>query len=933
MDLVFSRVTQQIILPDAHHLRLFSGDIIEPLQHLPRSIFNVYVVHAIRSPFFDLMVNTMSGAQAEAVSPKSAAPELSAMLSQYWELKSQNPDALLFFRVGDFYELFDEDAHVGARELDITLTGRPEPSYPGGRVPMAGVPVKSYESYISRLISKGYAVAVAEQTGVVGAGKGPVARQIVRILTPGTVLESNLLPARENNFLVALARGPAVEVNGRRETLWGLAACDAACGEFFVSQLSEDRLLLELGRLSPREVLVAKRTERSGPQGIPVEVLDTPDTVSERFRVVGRPSMFFQLEPARRRIHKCFEVSTLEGFGCQDMPLAIGAAGAVLEYLEKTQAALMPKFTGITTYCADEQLVIDENSRKNLELTETARDRSYQGSLLWCLDRCKTAMGSRLLRNWLMKPLLSVAAINSRLDAVEELLEDGVRRKRLQSLLADFADLERLGVRLSSESVNPRDLSAIAASLSLLPALSAELSATLSAELAGLRRTPAGLIDLAAQITAALADDPPRELTGGGIFRTGFAAELDELHALLGGGKQWLEDFQRRQVERTQIRSLKVSFNNNFGYFIEVTHANKDLVPDDYVRKQTLTNAERFITPELKEYEAKILNAEKNQSDLEYRLFLELRKRLAPYGAELRSVSQQIAALDALLSLAVVASENRYVRPFVNDTLALEIKAGRHPVLEKILPRGIYVPNDTSLYGDSDAQQMIILTGPNMAGKSSLLRQVAQIVVMAQMGSFVSAEAAVIGLVDRIFTRIGAVDDLSQGQSTFLVEMSETTQCCLNASVRSLILLDEVGRGTSTYDGVAIAWSVSEYLANVVRARTIFATHYHELNALANFIPQVSNYQVQVAELDGRIEFMHRVVPGGASRSFGIHVASMSGLPRQIIDRAHYLMGQMEKRSAASKILEGPKLRSLVIDEVMQLSVFAAPKDVVKTVD
>ena len=863
---------------------------------------------------------------------KSQKPEMSAVMQQFWEIKSQNPEAILFFRMGDFYELFDEDAHVGARELDITLTGRPDPSYPNGRCPMAGVPVKAYESYVSKLINKGYSVAVAEQVGVVGAGKGPVARQIVRILTPGTVIESNLIPSKENNFLVSLMKGGSVESNGKKEILWGLAAVDASCGEFIVTQLTEDKLMLELSRLSPREILVAKKTVRSAEHGIPVEEMDAPQAVAERYRLTGRPSMFFQLEPAKRRILQCFEVTTLEGFGCHEMPLAIGAAGAVLEYLEKTQSSLMPKFSGIGTYSADDHLVIDENSRRNLELTETSRDRNFQGSLLWCMDRCKTAMGSRMLRNWLLKPLLSVVAINDRLDAVEELAGDGSKRKRIESILSELSDIERLGVRLSSGTVSPKDLAAIASSLSLLPELSVELLDTKSKQLNDLRSIPHQMIELAEKIARALNDDPPRELTVGGIFRQGHSAELDEIRSLLGGGKQWIEDFQKQEVERTNIKSLKVSFNSNFGYFIEITHANKDSVPSDYIRKQTLTNAERYITPELKEYESKILNAEKNQFDLEYKLFVELRSSLTSYGAMVRKVAQAVAALDALVSLATVAAENRYVRPVVDDSLALEIVSGRHPVLEKILPMGVYVANDTHLYGNSEEQQMIILTGPNMAGKSSLLRQLAHIVTMAQMGSFVPAQSARIGIVDRIFTRIGAVDDLSQGQSTFLVEMSETTQCCLCATARSLILLDEVGRGTSTYDGVAIAWSVSEYLANVVRARTIFATHYHELNALANYVSRVANYQVQVAELSGRIEFLHKVVPGGASRSFGIHVASMAGLPSQLIDRAHYLMGQMEKRSAAGKILDGPKLRSIAIDEVMQLSVFS-PEVVIKSPD
>lgn len=854
-------------------------------------------------------------------STTAESPELSSMMKQYWELKSQNPDALLLFRLGDFYELFDDDAHVGARELDITLTGRPEPSYPTGRVPMAGIPVKAYESYASKLLSKGYSVAVAEQTGVVGAQKGPVARQIVRILTPGTVLESNLLPSRENNFLLSIVKGNTVETNGKKEQIWGLAAVDSSCGEFFVAELSQSKLLLELARFAPSEILVARRSARNK-DGIPYDELEMPPEIEGRYRITGRPAMFFQAEPAKRRILQCFQLSTLEGFGLTDMPLACSAAGAALEYLEKTQASLMPKFSGISAYSVDEQMLIDENARKNLELTETSRDRSFQGSLLWVLDKCQTAMGSRLLRNWLLKPLLSVEAIEQRLDAVEELMEDSSRRKRLETLLADFSDLERLGVKLSSESANPKDLAAVVSSLSLLPDLCRELAGSKSLELAALKSLPEQVVQLHEALANAISQDAPRELTLGGIFQSGYNQELDEIRSLLGGGKDWLEEFQKREVERSQIKSLKVSFNSNFGYFIEITHANKNLVPEDYVRKQTLTNAERYITPELKEYEAKILNAEKNQGDLEYRLYIDLRKKIAPLGLALRSLAQHIAALDALLSLASVAVENRYVRPRLDDSLALEIEAGRHPVLEKLLPMGVYVANDSKLYGNSEKDQMIILTGPNMAGKSSLLRQLAHIVIMAQMGSFVPASSARVGIVDRIFTRIGAVDDLSQGQSTFLVEMSETTQCCLSATPRSLILLDEVGRGTSTYDGVAIAWSVSEYLANVVRARTIFATHYHELNALANYISCVSNFQVQVAEFDGRIEFLHRVVAGGASRSFGIHVASMAGLPPQLIDRANYLMSQMEKRSAAGKILEGPKLRNLAIEDVMQLSVF-----------
>lgn len=848
--------------------------------------------------------------------------QLSPMMRQYWDIKSQHPDTLLFYRVGDFYEMFDHDAQVGARELDITLTSRPEPSYAGGRMPMAGVPAKAVDAYLARLISKGYSVAICEQVGVVGATKGPVERQVTRILTPGTVLESNLLPVRENNYLVALLRGG--DAASAADPLWGLACVDASCGEFFVTQAPQSRLSLELGRINPREVLVAKRTVRGAGYVVPQEVMDIPPGLEQQLRFTGRPSMFFQLEPARRRVMHTMNVSTLEGFGCQDMSLAIGAAGAILEYLERTQAKEMPRFNGISTYSMDEHLVLDENARRNLEITETVRDRSFEGSLLWCLDKTKTAMGSRTLRNWLLKPLRSVHAITARQEAIGELLDSFERRRIIEDCLSRLCDLERLGVRLASGSVNPRDLWSIAGSLAILPDLATTLSGCKSGYLSELAQVPKDLIDMACTIGDAIADEAPREITDGGIFRDGYSAELDEVRALLSGGKKWIEDFQRKEQERTQIKSLKVSFNSNFGYYIEITHANKNAVPEDYVRKQTLTNAERYITPELKEYEVKVLNAEKSQGSLEYKMFTEFRSSLAVHGPLVREVAKRIADLDALLSLAMVAEANKYVRPVVDDSIVLEVKNGRHPVLERILPMGMYVANDTSLFGDSAEDQMIILTGPNMSGKSSLLRQSAHIVIMAQIGSYVPAENARVGVVDRIFTRIGAVDDLTQGQSTFLVEMSETTQCCLCATRHSLILLDEVGRGTSTYDGVAIAWSVAEYLATEVRARSIFATHYHELNGLASFFPQISNYQVQVLETDGHVEFMHKVIPGGASRSFGINVASMAGLPQQIIGRATALMNQMEKRSAASKILDGPKLRNISMDEVMQLCLFKA---------
>lgn len=840
---------------------------------------------------------------------------LSPMMKQYFDTKANYPDSLLFFRVGDFYEMFDSDAKVAARELDITLTGRPEPSHPQGRMPMAGVPYRAAEAYLGRLLAKGYSVAICEQVGVVGADKGPVERQVTRILTPGTVLESHLLPSRENNYLAAIVSGG--------KGVWGFAYADASSGEFYVTEVSEDELALELSRINPSEVLTPLRMGRRHPDDVvPSEIKEVPEGLDGQFRFTGRPAMFFQLEPGKRRIFEKFQVSTLEGFGLQSRTLAVGAAGAILEYLDHTQGDQVPRFEGLSYYETRGYLVLDANTRRNLELVETSRDRTFEGSLLWTLDRTRTSMGSRMLRRWLMKPLCSVPAIEQRQTAVRELVDDPALRQDLDNALARFGDLERLSVRLSSGTICPKDLAYIGQSLSNLPEIARTVRGRQSEYLNVLEVVPEELMEAASVIAASLKDDAPRELTEGGIFKEGFCAELDEVRALLGGGRDWISDYQKTEQERTGIKSLKVNFNRTFGYYIEITRANADAAPADYIRKQTLTNAERFITPELKEYEAKILNAEKNQGDLEHRLFVEFRSKLAHLGKILHLVATRLACLDVLHSLAVVAAERQFVCPIVDDSRELLIEGGRHPVLEKILPMGMYVANDTVLRGDSDDHQLIVLTGPNMSGKSSYLRQTALIVILAQMGSFVPAARARIGLVDRVFTRIGAVDDLTQGQSTFLVEMSETTQCCRQATDRSLILLDEVGRGTSTYDGVAIAWSVAEYLSTHVRARTIFATHYHELNGLSNFFPQIVNYQVLVKETADGVEFIRSVVPGGASRSFGVQVARMAGLPVQVVTRAQYLINQMEKKGVAGKILDGPRMRNIPVDEVMQLSIF-----------
>ncbi|MDX2108048.1 MAG: DNA mismatch repair protein MutS [Candidatus Melainabacteria bacterium] len=847
--------------------------------------------------------------------------QLSPMMRQFWDVKKQYPDCLLFFRVGDFYETFDEDARIASQELDITLTGRPEPFSPNGRMPMAGVPYRAYEVYLGRLLAKGYSVALCEQVGIVGAEKGPVERKVTRVFTPGTVLESQFLNARENNYLASIfALNPS-------SNEWGLAYVDASCGEFFVCQTSLDHLLLELGRINPQEVLVPFKVVKSGPNNlITSEVPDLPEVLKDKYRFINRAKSSFNHDGAIKRIQETFNVASLEGFGCQNLPLAVSAAGAILHYLDHTQGALRPVFEGITTYGTESCMVMDENTRRNLELCETHRTRVFEGSLLWVLDQTRTAMGGRMLRKWLMKPLFSVPEIKGRQSVVAAFCEKGELRKELYTRLGRLSDLERLSVKLSSQSANPRDLVAIKDSIGELPELVHLLNSSNSLALQNLLDSPDQLLELRQKIETLIQDEPAREITEGNIFKSGASKELDEVRELLGGGKDWIEDLQQKEIERTGIKKLKISFNRTFGYYIEVSAANKDSVPDNYIRKQTLANAERFITPELKEHESKVLNAEKNQNDLEYKMYCDLKRELAPKAKLLHQVALSVARLDAFLSLAQVATDRNFVCPEVDESQIIDIKNGRHPVLESILPMGKYVANDVLLKGSSQDHQLIVLTGPNMSGKSSYLRQVALICIMAQIGSFVPAQSARLGIVDRIFTRIGAVDDLTQGQSTFLVEMSETTQCCRLASDRSLILLDEVGRGTSTYDGVAIAWSVAEYLAQEVKARTIFATHYHELNGLSNTFPQIENYQVLVKEKDGDVEFIRAVVPGGASRSFGVQVAKMAGLPLQIVQRAQYLINQLEKRAIVSKLLDAPKFKEKdsTADNTMQLSLFEA---------
>ncbi len=794
--------------------------------------------------------------------------EVTPIRQQYLQIKARYPDVILFFRLGDFYETFDHDAEVAARELDLVLTSRPVAK--GTRVPMAGVPYHAVENYIARLIEKGYRVAIAEQVGEV-TGRGLVPREVTRVVTPGTVVEPALLEAKRPSYLAAL-----VIEDGQA----GLAYTDITTGEFAAAQFAQAEVARELSRLQPRECLV--QTSEVQP---PTSNLQPP---TSNLHLTLLPPYRFELGAARQALLDHFGVTTLEGFGCEGRPLAIRAAGAILQYLRETQKGALAQLTTLRTYTTERFLVLDPSTRRNLELTETLRERKVQGTLLGVLDRTLTPMGGRLLRARLLQPLTDRAEIEARLDEIEPFFQDGVLRARLREALKDMPDLERLTNRVLGGIATPRDLVGIRRALE-----EAQKIANLQPPTSNLLHLSSSGEDVIALIAQAIVDDPPATLSAGGVIRPAFSEELDGLLRSVREAREWLAGLERGEQTRTGIRNLKVGYNKVFGYYIEVTRSNLSAVPADYIRKQTLVNAERFITPELKEMETLILNAEERQSEVETRLFRQICAQIAARGAALLRSAQALARLDVATTLAEVARRNRYVRPELTDEDILEIVGGRHPVVEQTRRDEPFVPNDLRLDGES---RIMVITGPNMAGKSIYLRQNALIVLMAQMGSFVPAERARIGLVDRIFTRIGAQDELAAGQSTFMVEMVETANILNNATPRSLLILDEIGRGTSTYDGLSIAWAVVEYLHNHPqrRARTLFATHYHELIELAARLPGVRNANLAVAEEEGQVIFLHKVVPGGADRSYGIHVAQLAGVPRTVIHRAQELLEGLE---------------------------------------
>jgi DNA mismatch repair protein MutS len=801
-----------------------------------------------------------------------SSEDITPIRKQYLEIKRQYPDAILFFRLGDFYETFDHDAETAARELDIVLTSRNVAK--GARVPMAGIPHHAAENYLARLIERGYHVAICEQVGD-QPQKGIFPRAVTRVVTPGTITEPGLLPGDANNYLAC-----AVVQDERA----GVAYVDITTGEFAAAELSggdiHAALRAEMVRLKPAEIL-------------------HPDSLELRNGLPGHPTPWpaWRFEPGRcqEEIFRHFQVASLDGFGLRGLPLAARAAGAILQYLRETQPASLGLLVRLSTYSTSEFMILDAATRRNLELTETLRSGEVRGSLLGVLDKTVTPMGKRLVQQWVNRPLLDLPAIAARQDGVEFFFSDGLLRLELRQALKPLNDLERLANRVVGGSAQPRDLAAMRHTLSRLP----EIRRLLPDEQPALQPTLDSFDPCAAELEllqAALAEEPPATLANPGVIRPGYSAELDGVIERSRHAREWIASLEAVERERTGIRSLKVGYNKVFGYYIEISHANTGLVPAEYIRKQTLVNAERYITPEMKEYETLVLNAEERIREIEARLFKELCARLGASASRLLGAARALAQLDVLASLAEAAVQGGYVRPQVVDEDVLEILAGRHPVVEQTLSGERFVPNDVLF---EPGERVRIITGPNMSGKSTLIRQVALIALMAQIGSFVPAASARLGAVDRIFTRMGAQDEIHAGQSTFMVEMVETANILHHATPRSLLVLDEIGRGTSTYDGVSIAWAVVEYIHNHphLRARTLFATHYHELTQLADLLPGVRNYNVAVSEADGKVVFLHKIVPGGADRSYGIHVAQLAGLPRPVVQRAGEILTTLEASS------------------------------------
>lgn len=836
------------------------------------------------------------------------------VMQQYLKIKQENPEILLWYRLGDFYETFFEDAEIMSRELELTLTGR-DAGAKLGRVPLAGIPYKAAEGYLEKLVQKNYKVAICEQLEDPKFAKGLVKRGIVRIVTAGTLTESNLLKQNSNNYICAIYKDEKTD-------LFGFSYTDISTGEFKTTQAPLNLIMAELARLNPSEIVAPSLKQDIKPfQIVPDEIINLPDEITKRYNCSKIPASVFETNFAETNLKTVFKTQSLESFGYSKYKLGFRAAGALLAYVWETLKGNIPKFDRIEPYELSEYMILDAATRKNLELVETLREKNKYGSLLWAIDRTKTNMGARLLKSWICQPLKNLSEIMARQNSVSELVQNEDVRFALGEYLEKIYDIQRLSTRMSNGSASPKDFVDIKLSLNLLPKLF-DITENLEYDMfASVREYREQMEDYATMIENTIVDEPPIQLKEGGIIKEGVSGELDYFRDLLTGGEEWLKTFEEEEKERTGIKNLKIGYNRVFGYFIEVTNSYLNMVPQSYVRKQTLTGAERFITDELKKHEDDVMSAKFKSTELEYKMFSDFREYSKEFVSKIREIADCIASADVLNSLAQIAVENNYCKPEIDDSDDFIIKNGRHAVLEKILPLGEYVPNDLELKSNSvDTTQFMILTGPNMAGKSTYMRQNALIVILAQIGSWIPADYAKIGLVDKVFTRVGASDDLTLGQSTFMVEMIETSYILNSATDRSFILLDEIGRGTSTYDGVAIAWSVAEYIATKIKARCIFATHYHELNVMTKTYPQIKNYRITIAEQNGEIEFLRKIVQGGASKSYGIQVAKMAGLPSSVIKRSEDLMLKMQKDFSNNLATRKKMVNNG--DEVPQLSLF-----------
>ena len=816
---------------------------------------------------------------------------------QYLKIKGEHPDSILLFRMGDFYETFDDDAVIAARELEITLTSRSMGK--GMKVPLAGVPVHALDNYLSRLIKKGHKVAICEQTSDPATSKGLVDRNVVRVVTPGTVLEEALLDQKANNYLAAVS-----ENDGRA----GLAYVDITTGEFVATELSLDKLSLELERIDAAEVLVPESSEVSN-------WVDLAG-YENGYEITSVDSSTFQPLEARQALLSHFGILTLESFGCEGMDLVVSAAGAIVQYLFRTQKSSKLQLRNLGIYSTDTFMALDSHTRRNLELFAAGRNASKELSLLYALDRTNTPMGGRLLRKWLGQPLLDLEFLEQRLDAVDHFYLEGLKRANSISALREVSDLERVVGRIVSGTATPRELISLKEGLGVVPCLRDLID---TSNLEWLRSQLIPMPDVCALVEESISSDPVGSVGDGNIIRPGFSAEMDELKSASTNARKFIAGLEQRERDRTDIKGLKVGYNQVFGYYIEISKANVSKVPDDYIRRQTLINAERYIVPELKEYEALVLNARERLEEAEKAMYHQICAQLSESAVSIRRVAAAIARVDVFTGLAEAAVENRYVRPELDQGNEIKVTNGRHPVVERVLNSGEYVPNDVEL--SNDDTKVMVLTGPNMAGKSTYIRQVAIIALMAQIGSFVPASEAKIGIVDRIFTRVGLQDDLATGQSTFMVEMVETAAILNQATPRSLLILDEIGRGTSTYDGLAIARSVIEHIHNDPRlgCKTLFATHYHELTNLSAHLPGVRNCSVAVTEENHSVVFLHKIVPGGADKSYGVHVAQLAGLPHGVVNRAWEVLADLETDNHWSN---GREIRKQKKEKALQMALF-----------